>query len=381
MNQVTRKNSQSGFSLLELLIVVAVMAVVTGAVVAMMKDGMKVSSTTFELVNAQESLRTAHEYINRDVTQTGDGLKNVSPILIPRLFVTTYLTRNAFLNTLSTNANVVDMGLVTSDNDVPSGTAVAGSNPAVNVYTDTRTSPATPTDRVTILANDPSFNQQMGAISVNAADIDLSGTAVRLKLTSADFNRANFKVGEIYFITSQAGGTFGTITDIQGGGNPRLVFDTGDTYNLNTQNLLNTIVGMSGNNGTLPVSIMRMRIIHYYVNSGNLLVRRVFGVANAGFTDNVIAEHVTNMQVRFTLNPTGAGAPPQPVSQITDSVQLKGIRQAEFVVTAETTHAVGNQNINGTVTPRSQALTMTTSVSIRNMQFREALQPTSTNGG
>lgn len=367
---------------MELLIVVAVMAVVTGAVVAMMKDGMKVSNTTYELVNAQESMRTAHEYINRDVTQTGDGLKNVTPILIPKLFVTTYLSKNPFLNTLATNANVVDMGLVTSDNDVPSGTAVTGSSPSANVFTDTRTTPATATDRITILANDPNFNQQMGAISVNASDIDLAGTAVRIKLNSADFNRVNFQVGEIYFVTSSAGGTFGTITSIQSGGNPRILFDTNDTYNLNSQNLMSTIVGMSGGVGTNAINIVRMRIIHYYVNSNNLLVRRIFGVAGNGLTDNVIAEHVTNMQIRYALNPpTATSAVPQPIAQITDSTQLKAVRQAEFILTTETAHNISNQNVNGTITAKPQAMTMTTNVSIRNMQFREATQPTSTNGG
>ena len=367
---------------MELLVVVAVMAVVTGAVVALMKDGMKVSNTTYELVNAQESLRTAHEYINRDVTQTGDGLKNVSPILIPKLFVTTYLTKNTFLNTLPTNANVVEMGLVTSDNNVPSGTAVTGSNPSVNVFTDTRTNPVTATDRITVLANDANFNQSMGAISVNASGIDTSGTAVRIQVPTADFNRVNFQNGEIYFITSQAGGTFATLTGTQPGGTPRLLFDVNDTYNLNTQGLLNGIVGMSAGVGTNNITLMRMRIIHYYVNSNNLLVRRIFGVSGSGFTDNVIAEHVTNLQIRYTINPTSASSSvPQPVAQITDAIQLKAIRQAEFVITTETAHNISNQNVNGTVTAQPQPLTMTTNVSIRNMQFREATQPTSTNGG
>lgn len=380
MNKSITPHNQSGFSLMELLVVIAVMAVVTGAVVAMMKDGVKVSNTTYEVTETQEGLRTAHEFLNRDLTETGDGLKNISPILVPQTFLTSYLTKNAFVNPVS--AGVVNLGLVTSDNDVPAGTVVTGTSPSVTVFTDNRTNPATKTDRITILANDPNFNQQAGPISLAANKVTLSGTSVVLTLALVDFNRANFKVGEIYFITSQAGGTFGTITAINNPtATPQLVFATGDTYTLNSQNLLNTIAGISSGVGTLPVSLMRMRVIHYYINSNNLLVRRVFGVANAGFTDNVIAEHVTNLQFRYTLAPDVNGNAQLPVAQITSSVQLQSTRGAEVVLTAETTHSISNQNVNGTLTAKPQAITMSSTVSIRNMQFRQALQPNSSNAG
>ncbi len=53
---------------------------------------------------------------------------------------------------------------------------------------------------------------------------------------------------------------------------------------------------------TVPVSLSRMKMIHYYVNDNGLLMRRVFGVRNAPFNESMIAEHVVSLQFRYFLN-------------------------------------------------------------------------------
>jgi len=114
---------------------------------------------------------------------------------------------------------------------------------------------------------------------------------------------------------------------------------------------------------------MRVKIIHYYVTSGGLLMRRVLGVRGGGFSGSLIAEHVISLQFRYFLSlRDGGGNVVQPVEQLTDSTQQLALNQVEVTLSVETPHAIQN----GT----RQQLTMTTATSVRNMQFKGALQPT-----
>ena len=102
-NQDTRLRAaaashQAGFSLIELLIAVTVMVVVLAAVCASLKDSFRVSVTSYELTDAQQSLRAAHEYINRDLITAGDGLNGINNIRVPVQFMRAYLTQSPVLD-------------------------------------------------------------------------------------------------------------------------------------------------------------------------------------------------------------------------------------------------------------------------------------------
>jgi hypothetical protein len=111
-----------------------------------------------------------------------------------------------------------------------------------------------------------------------------------------------------------------------------------------------------------------MRMIHYYVDADKHLMRREFGVQGAGFRDSIIAEHVLNVQLSFALNITDSnGNVAQPTATLSTPEQRLAVRQVEVTVNVETPHTV-----SGGLRP---LLTSTTSTSVRNMQFRQALQP------
>jgi hypothetical protein len=96
-------------------------------------------------------------------------------------------------------------------------------------------------------------------------------------------------------------------------------------------------------------------------------MRRVFGVKGAGFTEGAIAEHVISVQFLYSLDlRDNNGNVVQPVAQLISSQQQVSVRQVEVTVTVETAHALHN----GT----KQQLTMNTSTSVRNMQFRQAIR-------
>jgi type II secretory pathway pseudopilin PulG len=351
------KNSEQGFSLVEVLIAIVVMMVVTGAIFGLMRDSMKTSHAALEMTDAQESARTGHEYITRDLVNTGDGLNSISNIRVPQNFATNYLTRNPIPDPAT--VGIANLGLITSDNDVPANTVVLGTAPVEKVR-------ATPylTDRITILQMErPEIFTPITLAAGALTPVD--GIAA---VSPADIDR--FRIGEIYFITSAVGGVFATITDRKGVGTPTptLIFGANDVYGLNSLGgggQLDTITA----GATLPISICRMKLIHYYINSAGLLMRRVFGVRNAGFSESVIAEHAVSLQFRYFLNLRDAsGNVVQPAAQLATAQEQVETRTVEVTLTVETPHSLQDG--------KPQQVSMTTSTSVRNMQFRQSLQPT-----
>jgi type II secretory pathway pseudopilin PulG len=353
-------HGEDGFSIIELTVALTVMIILTAAIVSLMKGSMNISTANYELTDAQQSLRTAQEYINRDLMNAGDGLKTISTIRVPQTFVNNYLTLTPIVDT-DMPVGIINLGILTSDNQVPNGTAVLGANPATTVlWTST-----TPTDRQSIIEVDPQF------IAIPPTTIDSTGTIVTLPSGTV---MTQFTVGEIYYFSSAAGGTFAYLT-AKNSGACQLTFGTGDTpFGLNLVGTANNLKVISSS-GTLPTSMTRMRIIHYYVNASKYLMRRVFGQkcvpsqTCTGFQENVVAEHVTNVQFNYSLDMTdSAGNVVQPTQTLSNKSQRLGIRQVEVTVTVETPHALQSGN--------KSTLSMTTSTSVRNMQFRKAQNPT-----
>jgi len=346
--------NERGFTILEMMVAVTVMLVVTGAIFALMRDSLKITTATYEMTDAQESLRVAQEYINRDLMNSGDGLKSISTIRVPQTFVTNYLTLSPITDT-SMPAGVLNLGILVSDHNVPGTTTVLGANPATTVRDKT--------DRQTILEIDPDpANTPIALPATPTPAIDSTGTYITV--SSADITK--FAVGEIYFLSSALGGTFGTIRSINAA-SYQLNFSNSDTYGLNLTGSSGHIKTISAG-GTIPTSLVRMKIIHYYVNASGLLMRRVFGVKGAGFSESIIAEHVMNVQFNYALDMTDAnGNVVQPVAMLSTPQQRLAVRQIEVTVTVETPHTLQNGS--------RQQISMTTTTSVRNMQFRRALQP------
>jgi hypothetical protein len=352
MKANVKKNSEAGFSLVELIIAVGVMVVVTAAISTLMRDTLKVSTATFEFADSQENLRIAQEYINRDLMNAGDGLKSISTIRVPQAFVQNYISLNP-VTEASMPANTINLGILTSDNQVPASTSVTGSNPATVIRTDT--------DRQTILEIDSSFVP----ITLPATPTpSVNSTGSQITVALADIGK--FTVGEIYFVTSSMGGCFVAVT-AKNSSTGLLSFNNGDPYGINVTGLSGHLKNIS-NGGLISCSLMRMRIIHYYVTDGKLLMRREFGIKGGGFRDSVIAEHVLNVQFNYSLAiQDSLGNLAQPTGNLNTPEKRLAVRQVEVTVTVETPKTIhgGQQPI----------LAGTTSTSVRNMQFRQALQP------
>jgi hypothetical protein len=287
----------------------------------------------------------------------GDGLRSVTYIPVNTSFVTNYLSLTPIVDS-AMPSGVTNLGILTTDNNVPANTNViqpAGSpNP-------TPVAVRTGSDRQTILAIDPS----PGNIQYTPTTIDGNGTLVTLP-SGTDMSK--FNAGEIWFLTSSKGGTFAAITAVDAT-NKTLIFANGDTCGLNVTGSSGRIrdIAYNSSGALIPTALQRMRIIHYFVDSNGLLTRREFGVVGQPYRDSIIAEHVVGVQFVYSLAIDSGGNPVQPTSVLTTPAQQVAISQVEVNVTVETPHALQSGNV--------QNLSSTTSTSLRNMQFRQALQP------
>lgn len=353
MRDASPRPNQEGFSMVEFIVALTVMLIVIGAVFSLARDSMKVAATTYEMTDAQQNMRTAQEFISRDLLNAGDGLESISNIRVPQAFVTSYITLNPVTD--PSTPGIINLGIFTTDNNVPANTTVTGTVPATIIRT--------ASDRQTILEQDREFSfNNLNSISLAPGAINPAGSIITIP---AGDPMTAFTLGEIYFLTSSTGGAFCVITNINSGAR-KLSFVASDTYGLNQPGAVGNIWATSGGS-TLATSLQRMRVIQYYVTSTGLLMRRVFGVQGSGFRESMIAEHVVDVQFNYSLITTDAfgNVTPSATTAITTSAQQLAVRLVEVRVTVETPHVIQNGS--------RQPLTMTTSTSVRNMQFRQAL--------
>lgn len=344
---------QAGFSMMELLISMAIMTIITGAAFALIGSSIRFTNATYNITDSEQTIRTAHEIVNRDLTTAGDGLRGIGTIPVPVAFATGYLTQTPVMCPSSTT--YVCMAVLQSDDNTAGTTAVPQSSPAVNVLAGM--------DRLTLLTQDTSFTP----VSLLGGKITVSGSTTNIAVASTE--TARFSVGEMYAIVNQNSAAFGVITGISTSTNT-LLMANGDVYGIN-QTGPGTPINVVSVAGAQPTSIMRVQIIHYFVDANNLLIRRVFGVRGATFVDSVVAEHVTNLQFRYSVNlPDANGFVQQPRRSITTSEQQQAVREVETTVAVETVRAVNpvTANNNG-----RQTISTTTATTVRNLQFRQAL--------
>lgn len=354
-----RSDGQGGFTLWELLITMAIMLTITVIAMRFMTDSIKISQVTQELTETQQNLRTAHEFFARDLIGVADGMEDIRSPRLPKTFLNSYLTKAPVGDTTYSTLGV--LGVITSDDQTPAGTAVPIPSPSPGTSIPVLAS----TDRLTLLRVDPTFNSSVGSIALPAGSVTANGQTVVLPLGT---DMTKFNAGDIYFFSSATGSAFGSVTAVTAA-TRTLTFGAGtlDRFGLNQVAATGPISLVSLGK---PSTLMRMQIIHYYIDSGNLLRRRVYGVnAIGGFIDTVVAEHITDIQFRYLLGQSAAnGNVTAPLTSLTTEADQGLVRQVEVTITAETTHKI----VNGA----KQKMTMTGTTAVRNMQFNNHLKMT-----
>jgi prepilin-type N-terminal cleavage/methylation domain-containing protein len=344
-----RKN-QSGFSMIELIVVMVIIMIIMAATFSLMRSTITTANANYQMTDATQGLRNAQEFLTRDILTAGDGLKGIANIWLPTDFVKKYLTARPVSELDPDSRGYLSLGAILSDNNVPAGTAVLGLNPATTVLS--------PTDRISLLSVDTNFpiiDVPAGASNYNTGRINIPASRI-----------GDFSAGEIYYISSGGTGAFGTVTSVDPASNA-IYWANGDPLALNRTGGTGMLASAT-NFGTSPATLKRVQIIHYFVDADGKLIRRVFGVQDAAFTDSVIAEHLISLQFRYVKKPSEAGTLilSQPVEQLAMD-ELSLARMIEPSVMVETAYPL-QDGIKHQVEGTSQ-------IGIRNVQFLEAPVP------
>lgn len=346
--------NQTGFSLIELLVVMVVMLIIMAATFSLLRGAIMTANANYEMTTAAQGLRNSQEFLTRDILIVGDGLKGISNIWLPTAFVTDYLTIRTAAELDPTNRGFVSVGSIIADSNIPANVSVKGSNPPTMIKERT--------DRTTLLAIDPNF-----------ASIDIPVNAVNLNTGQINIPAArinDFKVGEIYFVTSGGTGAFGMVTAVDTAAN-QIFWAEGDSLGLNRFGSTGPL-GVGTNKGNNSASLKRLNLIQYYVDVDGKLFRRVFGVQNAGFIDSVIAEHLINFQVKYTLKPSTEGSIFEQPSRILKPDDASLVRMIEPSVAVETAYPLQSG--------QKEQVDGLTAIGVRNLQFLEAPVPMDRHG-
>ncbi|MDQ3323967.1 MAG: prepilin-type N-terminal cleavage/methylation domain-containing protein [Acidobacteriota bacterium] len=354
MKDLHTKKDEAGFSLIELLIVMVIMLIIMGSVFALLRGTITTATANYEMTGAAQSLRNAQEYISRDILVAGDGFKGIANIWLPTGFVTGYLTARPAAEIDPSNIGFTNVGSVISDFNVPENVKVLGADPPTTVRPRT--------DRLTLLALDPNFSSidiPLGGVNLNTGQINIPAGQI-----------GSFNVGEVYYITSDGMGAFGTVTAVDTDAN-RIFWAEGDALGLNRYGL-SGLLGVGTNRGNSAASLRRVQIVHYFVDADGKLIRRVFGVRNASFIDSVIAEHVFELKFRYILNPDGKGTileQPKEQLEMEDASLVRMIKPSLRVKTAHELQDGERHDVDGT-----------SRIGVRNIQFLEAPVPRDSQG-
>lgn len=364
--------NQAGYSILELMIALGMTLVISAASFALFGSSMKFANATYHITDAEQSLRNAHEVMNRDLTTAGDGLRGIGTITAPLTFVQNFMTRTPVT---CNDPNYPCIGIVTSDDNIPAGTAVPQSNPAVNFQPNS--------DRISMLTRDTSFNNG-NVVPLLAGKITVSGSNTLINVGSA--NIGLFQTNEIYAIVSQNSLAFGVVTAVNAATYIVTMNNSDGGFGLNQTTAtapVSVVSTVTSGASTQNVSVMRLQIIQYYVDANGLLIRRVYGVKGASFLDSVVAEHITNLQFRYLTNLADAnGFVKQPSRVLASSTEQSALREVETSIGVETARAVNavtdansSSNACGSSPNGKQSICSTTATTVRNLQFRQALSP------
>jgi prepilin-type N-terminal cleavage/methylation domain-containing protein len=263
---------ERGFSLVELLMSVAISTVILGTTIAAMLNAVRANDTAVLVTGMNNNLRTAMDLVTRDLLQVGQGLPTGRIVSIPNGPGATAVRRPGPPDTNLTWAlGTPDLSAVTPG---------PGLGPVINNV---------PTDMITTLAVDSAFERvpllriQTTTARIQGCPCPTSNPAgPGANLTNGDADDIN--VGDLIMFAKGAVTTLVQVTAVNG---QDLTFAAGDSLNLN-QNLpfnaallpggtatgtMAEVIGTeptnlpNGTENLASVAAYRVRMITYYVDA------------------------------------------------------------------------------------------------------------------
>jgi prepilin-type N-terminal cleavage/methylation domain-containing protein len=295
MMAITRRNSDlrledsGGFSLVEVLISMAILTIVIGSTLAGMSNMMTANEMVLQTATMNNSLRTGMDLIIRDLLQVGSGLPSGHTITIPNGAGATQVNIPGPPGTAFQTA--------LGDASIPAVIPRPGAGPAIN---------GVPTDVITVLMADNTFlNVALSAVANTTVDI-AAGPNI-----AAGPDRV--ATGQLMMISK---GSFTTLVQVTAVNTStrRLTFANGDSLNLNQSGAaagnLTALNAAAPVNSAANTNITRVRMITYYVDASTdprhpRLVRRINNGHPTTFNNQLgtaVAIDIENFQLSYDIS-------------------------------------------------------------------------------
>lgn len=376
--QTGEKRTQSGFTLLELLVATTITLVVLGGVTQVMGGAINANRTAKEMLDMNAHLRASMDLIQRDMLQVGQGLPVGRRVGIPNDAGAAAINRPG----PGTTPGCAGVTTFPMDPSLPAISVGPGVGPAVNGVC---------TDVLTILAADNLF----GSVPLASIAADGSSAVIHDSVNITDNPDAlsdNLRVGDLLMLTKGAMSVLMQVTALAG---QTVTFGggSGDPLGLNqldpglvTLGTINQLkadapvdpdapVVVGGVQLQSPTQAARIRMITYFVDTTtDPLVPRLVRSMGGGQA-NAVGIGVQAFRLTFDIanqltNPTavrmdsadldGSGAcDPDPCSQ-------NQVRKVNILLAMT---ASDPRRVSATSHGRQSQNTLYTQVSLRNMAF------------
>ncbi|HUL33133.1 MAG TPA: prepilin-type N-terminal cleavage/methylation domain-containing protein [Candidatus Eisenbacteria bacterium] len=383
MNRKTRK-LPAGFTMIELMIAMAVTMVILYAAVAAFKDAQQTSQVITQSADMTENLRNGLNFIIQDVQQAGTGIPTGG---IPIPYTSNGSSTNPCGTTAAINRPILGgKGTFPPCNSVlpavEPGSMLGPAITAPDASTGTVQNPNSITDEISVMYADNTAHLETSPIyaakSVSPPSpgcpngkLQLTGTLLQITFdpTCVTIGNAGIAIqpGDLILLNNSLGSALVYVTNVAG---QTLSFASGDPYSLNgrsdtsgTVKQLMTSSTCNGSNACFPTTTaMRVWMISYYLDNISSppyirLVRQVnFNtptpvgetLENLQFTYNFI-DGVTNPASQATV-PTGNSE-----SQIRTVNVWLGARTAYLVHEGSNKSLFARNNIMTQISLRSMA--------------------------
>lgn len=276
---------EKGFSLMELLISMALFLIVTGTVFGLLQVARQGRSVISENSGLNRNVRVALNLIGRDTYNAGYGYPLRNTVVLPD-------------NRISALLGIPHDFDTTRDTIAP---IIAGNNLHINTFS---TLANNRTDQITFLFKDPAFNLVGSGdsavsqpLNINAATTTSTGIDEIVPISGSN---SVCRVNDIYLITGNTGSTLGVATALVG--TNTIQFANGDVLGFNQ-------TGPSGplRQITVPASMQRVQMVTYFVTSDGTLTRREYAnrppsVPPVAFVDQPLVYGVEDFQVQYILD-------------------------------------------------------------------------------
>lgn len=367
-------NTARGFSLIELMVSMAVGLIVIGSATELFKSGMDATALVAQQAEMQQNVRSGLNLVAKDVSMAGSGLPP-GGLALPYgvgssaskygcdQTATCYLAANTYPAAGSVSNYMYGL--------------IPGSTTGMEAGSWTPTIPATGAtpDRVTSAYVDYSFPLNQYFVTFNNG----SGTAITATPPVAPpagfpgiISPTGINIGDLILLTSIRGSAVGEVTGLTplGGGAVTINFANTDPLNMNQSGAASANIAFlaAGAPGAPPAVANRLWVISYYVEvpaTASLqtprLMRQVSGLKPQPVADNIIGLKITYDACDDTNSSGPAPTCAALIDPIASGYSPNDIHKVNIQVLGQSVFAQGN---------KSRSMALVTSVSTRSLSFK-----------